>query len=324
MILELILQETSVCFIICSAVYHVFYNSCIYICSIYVVSTVQEGVVDWNMSKEIFSSQYLPTAITWYGLFFTLGVFFAQKIFVEQLWHFNAKHRLKWSRGYFNLLVDRIELYIMAGVLIGARLCHVLFYDDIDRYFSSCLLFFKVWQGGLAGHGAIIGVLLALYFFNKRYKTTISFVAFLDLLTIPALVTAGAIRLGNFVNQELLGVASSVPWAVKFLNPLNPFLPIVLRHPVQIYATIFYWTLAWLLTKYSTRKVGRVAGIAISVVYIFRIWLETLKEPVVLYNTSFKMGQILSTPFLLLGLFLLLLYRGAPTTSALFEKKRND
>src|SRR5918995_4348986 len=167
----------------------------------------EEGALDhliWNIDPEIF--QLGPFAPRWYGVLFALG-------FALGYWIMVPIYRRE-RRPEENL--SSLFLYILLGTLIGARLGHVLFYQP-DYYLARPWEIMMIWQGGLASHGGFTGVLIAIYLYLRKYRD-MSFLELSDRLTIPALLTAGFIRIGNFFNSEIVGIPSTLPWAVIFLR----------------------------------------------------------------------------------------------------------
>ena len=207
--------------------------------------------------------------------------------------------------------VDRITTYVVIGAVFGARLFHIIFYEGLSALFFDPLRVFRVWEGGLASHGGVIGIVLALFLFLKRFKRVygnISFIKTMDYLIIPAAFAGCMIRIGNFINQEILGKATSVFWSVIFKHPADGSLAIA-RHPVQLYESGFYFLLFALLYRFRAllRIEGRISGIFLFTAFTFRFFIETLKETQSVFDSShgLLMGQILSIPIILSGLFLL-------------------
>jgi prolipoprotein diacylglyceryl transferase len=217
------------------------------------------------------------------------------------------------ARAGSQALADRLILYIMMGSIVGARLGHVFFYDW-PRYSGHWIDIFKVWEGGLASHGGTIGAILALAFFRwqigKQYPA-LSFLVLLDLICIPTAVTACFIRIGNFVNQEILGTVTDMPWAVVFGHPADGSFPMS-RHPVQLYeAAAYLATFAFLFTlwrfKGKSLPAGFISGLFFILVFGSRLILENYKEPqsLLIDESYWMMGQYLSVPFILMGTLLL-------------------
>lgn len=208
------------------------------------------------------------------------------------------------------LFADRILWFVILGTILGARLGHVLFYDW-EQYAQNPLDILKTWEGGLASHGGAVGVLIALFFFyrslHKSYPK-VSFFALLDTLVIPTALAAFWIRMGNFFNQEILGTLTQRPWGVVFLNPWDGSLPEP-RHAVQLYEALGYlafFFLLWILQKRHLPE-GRISALFFLLVFSFRFGVEFFKAPQEGDPTGgfLLMGQILSIPFVFLGLWML-------------------
>ncbi len=212
-----------------------------------------------------------------------------------------------------HLIADRFVIYVLIGLIVGARLGHFLFYEDLSEFFSDPWEIFRTWEGGLASHGAAFGIILAVFLFTvKLRKVTdrISWVRLLDFLTIPAALCAALIRVGNFMNQEVLGKATTLPWGVIFGHPVD-YDRVTARHPVQLYEAFFYALVFWILWRLSFRprmlsSEGRLIGLFLILVFGFRFLIEFLKpEQSVLIDGSgiLNMGQLLSIPLIFLGFF---------------------
>lgn len=211
--------------------------------------------------------------------------------------------------------VDKGCWFVVLGALIGARLGHVFFYGW-DYYRTHLAEIPKLWEGGLASHGGGLGVLFAIYLFNKwvgkKIIPNLTFVSLLDLLAIPTALTAFFIRLGNFFNQEIVGTVTDVPWAVRFGHPWEGggALP---RHPVQMYEGLLYLFLFFVLYAMwkkglQHRQEGVITGLFFLVVFSWRLLMEFLKAPQggVFENSFLQTGQMLSLPFIAVGLWLTL------------------
>lgn len=212
------------------------------------------------------------------------------------------------------MLTEAVTIYVVVGALVGARLGDVLFYQSWMDIVRHPLSIFKIWEGGLASHGAAIGILVALAFLSKKKK--VSFLVLLDLLVIPTALAGLFIRIGNFFNQEILGVPTSLPWGIVFGHPVG--VPagedrLAPRHPVQLYEAVWYGLVFLILLSCFRRapdlkKPGWIAGWFLVLVFGFRFCIEFLKEEQsrLLDGHSFlTMGQWLSIPVVLLGLYLL-------------------
>ncbi|RPH35952.1 prolipoprotein diacylglyceryl transferase [bacterium] len=154
----------------------------------------------WNPNPILFQSG--DFAIGWYGLLFTLGFFLSQRLIIF-VYHREKKPEL-----------DVLLLYLIAGAVIGARLGHVLFYDPA-YFLLHPLAILKVWEGGLASHGAVAGMVIALWLFSKRHPDH-AFFWLLDRITIVALMTGALVRVGNFINSEIVGIPTGAGYGVVF------------------------------------------------------------------------------------------------------------
>jgi phosphatidylglycerol:prolipoprotein diacylglycerol transferase len=215
-------------------------------------------------------------------------------------------------------LTDQLTVYIVCGTIVGARLGYVIFYGW-PLFRENWLDVFKIWTGGLASHGACVGILTALYLYVRKLsktKTNFSYLHLMDFLAITAGFFSFFIRLGNFVNQEIVGIPSEVPWAIFFLNPFDGNAPVP-RHPVQLYEGLFYLFVAiTLFTLWKKNKLqignGLYAATFLISLFSFRFFIEFLKEPQGVVLPVFKgllMGQLLSIPFIFAGIGIILKYR---------------
>jgi prolipoprotein diacylglyceryl transferase len=250
-------------------------------------------MIIWNPAPEIFSLGSI--APRWYGLAFVIGFFISEK-YVS---------KIMCSNGFTKDHVSKLFTYILIGTILGARLGHCLFYEP-SYYLSHPLEILMIWKGGLASHGGFIGVMVASWLFNKKVKE-IDYIWLLDVVAAPALMTGGFIRLGNLMNSEILGRASDLPWAVVFKRIDN-----IPRHPAQVYESIGFFIISglvyFLYHKHSkTWPKGRFVGIILALGMTHRFFIEFFKENQVAFEQSmtFNMGQLLSVPMFLLGLYLI-------------------
>lgn len=206
-------------------------------------------------------------------------------------------------------IAERITLYMVIATVVGARLGHLIFYEDFSYYLQHPLKILKTWDGGLASHGAAVAIILGLYIFSKRIKQfypTLSLITLLDLVSLPTCFAAVCIRIGNFFNQEILGKNTDKFWGVIFGSPIDGVM--VPRHPAQLYEAFFYLLLFFLLLALSFKprfylKQGRFIGLFLFFVFTFRFFIEFLKVEQSSWNQSYLlMGQFLSIPFIILGL----------------------
>ena len=265
------------------------------------------GYLYWDPNPALlpFRLPLLGRPILWYGFLFALGFFVAYWILRYLLRSFCSKPEAK-------KVAERFTFYAMLGTIIGARLGDVLFYQSWSKTAKDPLSIIKVWEGGLASHGGAIGILIALYVLYLRLHKQFSYLRLLDLVVVPTAFVAVCIRIGNFINQEILGTVSSVPWAVIFAHPADGSLPIP-RHPVQLYEAGFYlltFGVLMLLWKKWRLQDGKIAGLFFVLIFGFRFIIEFFKEEQSsLIHTTLTMGQYLSIPLIALGCFLLWLKR---------------
>ena len=263
--------------------------------------------IHWNPPTDIINLGFF--AIRWYGMLWGIGLIGATYI-VARLF---KEYKIADSK-FASLFV-----YVFFGVLLGARLGHCLFYEP-TYFFGSLKHFVEMflpirflseggWRytgyAGLASHGGVIGLLIALYLYCRQMKMEYLFV--LDSIGFAAPFTAMAIRLGNLMNSEIIGKATDVPWAFVFTR-VDP-LP---RHPAQLYEAIFYaivFCLGVLLYKKSKEKTvigsGFFFGYCLTLVFTFRFFVEFIKEVQVDFEhqLALDMGQILSLPLVAIGLY---------------------
>jgi phosphatidylglycerol:prolipoprotein diacylglycerol transferase len=263
-----------------------------------------------------FDLPLLGRPLLWYGFLFALGFFLGYWVLtrlVRRYFAFSRGIALRDFRSRPDLLQqvrafsEGLSFYVVVGVLIGARLGDVLFYQDWSEIARRPLSVIAVWEGGLASHGGAVGMLIALWLFARKQK--MGFWTLVD-LTVPSVsLAAVCIRIGNFINQEILGTVTEVPWAVLFLHPADggALLP---RHPVQlyegfVYLILFFFTLS--LRRLSL-KPGGLTGLFLVLVFGSRFVLEWFKmeqSVSIAPGSPLTMGQWLSIPFVFLGAWLL-------------------
>ncbi|WP_416307954.1 prolipoprotein diacylglyceryl transferase [Neptunicella sp. SCSIO 80796] len=244
-----------------------------------------------------------PLSLRWYGLMYLVGFVAA--------W-FLAKKRLSntpWSEEQLSDLL----FYGFLGVILGGRIGYVLFYQ-FDHFLQEPLYLFKIWTGGMSFHGGLLGVVTAMWLYARKSRSTFLQVGDFIAPLIP--IGLGAGRIGNFINAELWGRTTDVPWAIIFPNA-GP-LP---RHPSQLYeflleGVVLFCLLWWFSSK--PRKTGAVGGMFLLAYGCFRVFIEFFREPDAqmdgIYGNIITQGQMLSIPMILIGLFLL--FRKAPLSTA--------
>ncbi|EIF51125.1 prolipoprotein diacylglyceryl transferase [Sulfurovum sp. AR] len=243
----------------------------------------------WNVNPNIL--ELGPLQLRWYGLLF-VGSFFLGLMILTKIYK---------REGKDPAVLDSMLIYVMVGAVLGSRLVHCFFYEP-EFYLSHPLEILKVWKGGLASHGGLAGVLIALYLFAKRYHT--SYMWLLSRVSIPGALTAAFVRFGNLFNSEILGLPSDKPWAIIFAR-----VDMVPRHPVQLYEA-FSYIIIFLLLIVIYRKVTPafatkiLPAVFLITVFTARFFLEYTKTRQAAYTTDlpFTTGQMLSIPYIILGI----------------------
>ncbi len=246
--------------------------------------------VNWNVDPEIF--RIGPVAVRWYGLLFA-AAFFAGYVILQRIFK---------NEGLSQELLDKLTMYVFLGTVIGARLGHCLFYEPA-YYLSHPLEILKIWQGGLASHGAAIAILMALFLFSRKVKK--SFLWTFDRVVIVAALGCAFIRVGNLMNSEIYGYVTDVKWGFVFIRDHQ----LVPRHPTQIYEALSYLVVFfilffsyWRIEKAKTE--GFLSGVFMVLMFSARFLIEFLKEVQEDFESSMvlNMGQWLSLPFIIAGL----------------------
>ena len=251
------------------------------------------AIIPWDVDHEIFSIGRF--AVRWYGLLFASSFLFGYIIF----------RRIFKNEGLGEDVLDKLTIYMAIGTIAGARLGHCLFYEPA-YYLANPLEILAVWHGGLASHGAAIGILLALWLFLRKVKKP--FMWILDRIVIVVALAGFFIRTGNLMNSEIYGIETTLPWGFVFLRN-GESAP---KHPTQIYEALAYLCVFILLFRLYWRRKGEFThGILFSLflilVFAFRFFVEYVKEDQVAFEAGMKlnMGQWLSIPFVISGLVLL-------------------
>jgi len=268
----------------------------------------------WDPSRAIlpWNIPFIDRPLLWYGLFFAAGFFFSYLIFQGLLKEFLVSYRIR--KKTMMKIAEKMSLYVIIGTLIGARLGDVLFYQSPLEFAQNPLGIFKFWEPGLSSHGGVIGILISLWVFSIRLRKTypmLTWIAMLDLLSIPALLAGGFIRIGNFFNQEILGKATQLPWGIIFGHPADGSA-LIPRHPAQLYEALFYFAMCWVLFALRKRvpkmfRLGKTSGLFFISTFAFRFLIEYIKLPQSALLSGggwLDMGQLLSIPMLILGLAL--------------------
>ena len=256
--------------------------------------------INWDISPIIFS--FGAFQLRYYGLLFALGFLIGYYI-MEYIF---KQENIPQSE------LSNISIAMILGTVIGARLGHVLFYQP-DYFLQNPLEILMIWHGGLASHGGAIGILIAIWIYSKRSKRP--YLWALDRISIPTALAGSFIRIGNLMNSEIIGSPTSLPWGFKFLRYFDPEQPIVNtipRHPAQLYEAICYLIIFCILFyiykkfKDKTPK-GLLLGVFLISVFGVRFLIEFVKENQVPFenNMIINMGQLLSLPFIFVGIWLI-------------------
>ncbi|MES2205246.1 MAG: prolipoprotein diacylglyceryl transferase [Pseudomonadota bacterium] len=255
-----------------------------------------------------------PIAVHWYGLMYMAGFLLFYFLGCRRLQHGNFA-----AKGWSSVWVEDFLTYGILGVILGGRLGYVLFYKPA-HFFEHPQEILQIWHGGMSFHGGLIGVLVAFLVFSHRTKR--SFLEIADFVAPLVPTGLGAGRIGNFINGELWGHPTQVPWAVIF--PDADLLP---RHPSQLYEFlgegIILFALLWWAgqQKWAQERRGRVSALFLIGYAVARMVVECFREPDRFLSTlpgNLTMGQWLSVPMLLAGI---ILWCKAPKTAMVDEPK---
>lgn len=255
----------------------------------------------WDVNPEAFSIG--PISVRWYGLIYATGFLLAisilSRIFKQE------KCPEDWA--------DKVFIGMVLAVVIGSRLGHVFFYDWA-YYSQHPIEIFQVWKGGLASHGGAAAIILTTWILSKYFfhKT---FMWLADRLFVICSLVASMIRIGNLMNSEIYGCETTLPWGFKFVRDFQglPLDLIPICHPTQIYESLAYLTLfgvlMWLCFRTDARDhAGFLSGLGFFWVFTARFFIEFIKNDQSEFEAGMilNMGQLLSIPFIILGLGMLI------------------
>lgn len=261
----------------------------------------------WNIDPVLIS--FMGLKVHWYGALFATAIICG---FQTMKWIYQREKLDVES-------LDNLLVYCVIGIIVGARLAHCFFYDP-SYYLSNPLKILAIWEGGLASHGGGLGAILALFYYHK--KTQLPFLFLLDRLAIATAIFGFFVRMANFMNSEILGLPSSQPWAIIFERIDN--LP---RHPAQLYEAFAYLaTFLLLIALYKGTKLkqrhGVLFGIFLCLIFSARFMIEFIKVKQATYagDLVFSTGQLLSIPFLLVGIGLVFFAKTKANNVSLVER----
>ena len=238
--------------------------------------------------------QIFSIEIRWYSLAYIAGILIG--------WILSKKFFL--SNNDLKEKFDDYLTYLIIGIIVGGRLGYVFFYN-FNHYSYNIFDILKIWQGGMSFHGGLIGVVIASILFAK--KNNHNPFNYLDIVSIVAPIGIFLGRIANFINSELYGIETNLPWSVKFLQVDNLY-----RHPSQLYEAFFEGIILFLILVYFRNKglikiPGLISGLFLIFYSIFRFIIEPIRvpdEPLGYLFFNFTMGQIISFIFLLIGIYL--------------------
>jgi prolipoprotein diacylglyceryl transferase len=282
--------------------------------------------ITWTFDPELISS---PVTVRWYGLMFAIGFLVGYEIVWRMFRHEGAPE--KWVGSLF--------VYVVVATFFGARFGHVFFYawDYYSQHLGDIL---KVWEGGLASHGGAIGIVIAILLYSK-YVTKKNPLWTFDRLVVPVPFVGALIRMGNLFNHEIYGGPTDLPWGFSFIDNIGAWMhgaqPImtVPCHPTQIYEALCYLALfVVLMLMYwkwnAQRRQGLIFGVFFTVLFSARFLIEYVKnvqepwEVGMIESIGMNMGQLLSVPFVIVGVILIVRALSRPAEDIKFPNKFAD
>lgn len=275
--------------------------------------------ITWTANPILFDH---GITVRWYGVMFVIGFFVGYKIMERMFRHEGAPE--KW--------LGSLLIYLVVATIVGARLGHVFFYAW-DYYSQHPIEILYTWEGGLASHGGTIGIIIAMLLFSK-FVTKRSPLWTFDKLVVPVALVGALIRMGNLMNHEIYGHATDAPWGFCFVTNLYSWMhgaqPVfsLPSHPTQIYEALCYLALFGLLMwlywkKNAQERPGLIFGIFFVVLFTSRFLIEFVKNPQEEFEVGMllNMGQLLSIPFILAGVALIIYALMRPRVPMTFPEK---
>lgn len=273
--------------------------------------------ITWNADPVIFS--FGPIALRWYGLAFAIGFIIGYNIVAKMFKHEGAPE--KW--------LGVLLTYVVVATIVGSRLGHVFFYQW-DYYSQHLDEIFKIWEGGLASHGGTIGNIIAILLFSwfvTKKNPSWTF----DKLVVPVALVGGLIRLGNLMNSEIYGGVTDLPWGFIFVRD-GQTLPM---HPTQIYEALCYFALFGLLMwmywkKNAQERPWLITGVFFIGIFLPRFLIEYVKNVQVgkefemIAEYGINMGQLLSIPFIIIGIVMVVYAMVKPRQQWSYPEKFAD
>lgn len=263
--------------------------------------------ITWNPSPDIFTIPFIDWPVRWYGLSWALA-FIGCHFFMNRIFR---------AEGRTDKQLDSLTLYIVVATILGARVGHCLFYQP-EYYLANPLDILKIYEGGLASHGGAIGIIIGMWLYCRSAKE--KWLWLFDRLVVVVPFASFMIRFGNLMNSEIVGKSTTLPWGFKFpnndedfMNLKNAGIEIPVRHPTQLYEALFYillFVFFYWLWKHKRNQFGQgfMFGLFCVIMFAFRFLVEYLKEDQVSSEATqlINNGQILSIPFILVGIFMMI------------------
>lgn len=267
--------------------------------------------INWDIDPILFSLGSIE--VRYYGLLWAIGLGISAVMFSDMI----------KREGYSEKTYDSIFWYGVLSTMIGARLGHCLFYDP-GYYLLNPVEILYIWQGGLASHGAAVGLLVGLWLFSRKNK--MPYIWALDRISMAVAICGACVRIGNLMNSEIYGTQTDLPWGFVFVR-MGETLPM---HPTQIYEALVYLALfavlCWMYygRQIPQRRPGVMFGLFLIVLFGSRFFIEYIKNIQATFeqNMALNMGQLLSIPFVVLGVAVLVwALRKAPVEQKKHNKK---
>ena len=248
--------------------------------------------------------QFFSFEIRWYSLAYIVGILFgwilSKKIFIS-----NIEIKVKF---------DDYITFLILGIIIGGRLGYIFFYN-FGYYSTNLLDIFKIWQGGMSFHGGLIGIIISSIWFAKKNNQNPFY--YLDIVSLVAPIGIFFGRIANFINSELYGIETNLPWGVKFIQVDDLY-----RHPSQLYEALFEGIILFIILLYFRNKglmktPGLISGLFLIFYSIFRFVIEFFRAPDLQIGYLFlnlTMGQIVSLIFFLIGILIITNYANKKKT----------
>ncbi len=273
----------------------------------------------WNANPDLLSLG--PFTVRWYGLMFAIGFWLGYNILGRIYRHEGAPE--KW--------LGILLLWVVGATIVGARLGHVFFYEW-SYYSAHPADILKVWEGGLASHGGTLAIILAVILYSV-FTTKKSPIWTFDRLVIPVALVGGMIRIGNLMNSEIFGTATDLPWGFMFVRSAqwHRMYEGMACHPTQLYEAFCYFALFALLMwmywrKNAETRPGLIFGVFFIGIFLPRFLIEFIKNDQVGFEASMtlNMGQLLSIPFVLAGVFFVIRAMCRPKVDIPFPNRFAD